>query len=257
MLSKLAAAGIEVVTDKEEFDRILESQNILQKMEASSVEEKNPLFLADEKELKAFAQKVDDWKVGKLNSTEVISAFSTSTVLQAINIPANKVSVKQDVLHKINELETVKVGKSYGHDIDIATIKKIPEFLADPVIVFDSASKPGSYVIMSETVDKNNHTIMVAMEINKQDGSVIVNNIISAYGKKDDSFFIEQIKLGNLLYQNKEKSLEWTNERGFLLPPRLTTQGSVTNGERVSQIQFLGRSFTDIGSKSGYALYAS
>ena len=34
VLSKLAAAGIEVVTDKEEFDRILESQSILQKMSA-------------------------------------------------------------------------------------------------------------------------------------------------------------------------------------------------------------------------------
>ncbi|MCR5252580.1 MAG: hypothetical protein K6C98_02570 [Treponema sp.] len=247
VLEKLSKAGIEVITDKEEFDRILEEEKILQKMETTSVEEKNPLFLADEKELKAFAQKVDDWKAGKLASTEVISEFSTSTVLQAINIPANKVSVTQDVLHKINELETVKVGKSYGHDIDIATIKKIPEFLADPVMVFDSASKSGSYVIMSETVDKNNHTIMVTMEINKQEGSVIVNNITSAYGKKDDSFFIEQIKLGNLLYQNKQKSLEWTNERGFLLPPRLTTQGSlnVTQKEDIVNKRTLNFSIND------------
>ncbi len=227
ILDKLRAAGIEVVTDKAEFDKILESYNILQKMETTSTEEKNPLFLADEKELKAFAQKVDDWKAGKLASTEVISEFSTSTVLQAINIPANKVSVTQDVLHKINELETVKVGKSYGHDIDIATIKKIPEFLADPVMVFSSASTPGSYVIMSETIDKKNRTIMVAMEINKQNANVIVNNITSAYGRNDNNFFIEQIKLGNLVYQNKQKSLEWTNERGLPLPPQMSTQGSL------------------------------
>lgn len=227
VLEKLSAAGIEVVTDKEEFDKILESHNILQKMKTSSIEEKNPLFQADEKELKAFAQKVDDWKAGKLASTEFISEFSTSTVLQAINIPANKVSITQDVLHKINELETVKVGKSYGHDIDIATIKKIPEFLADPVMVFSSSSTPDSYVIMSENVDKKNRTIMVAMEINKKDRSLIVNNITSAYGRNDNNFFIEQIKLGNLLYQNKQKSLEWTSERGLLLPSRLTTQGSL------------------------------
>lgn len=227
VLDKLAAAGIEVVSSKAEFDNILKNHNILQKMETSSTEEKNPLFLADEKELKAFAQKVDDWKAGKLSSTEFISVFSTSTVLQAINIPANKVSITQDVLKKINELETVKVGKSYGHDIDITTIKKIPEFLADPVMVFNSASTPGNYVIMSETVDKKNRTIMVAMEINKKDRSLIVNNITSAYGRNDNNFFIEQIKLGNLLYQNKQKSLEWTSERGLPLPSRLTTQGSL------------------------------
>ena len=28
-------------------------------------------------------------------------------------------------------------------------------------------------------------------------------------------------------YQNKQKSLEWTSERGLLLPSRLTTQGSL------------------------------
>lgn len=227
VLSKLKEKGIEVVTDKEEFDRILESQNILQKLEPHSTEEKNPLFLVNKNELKAFAQKIDDWKAGNLKPTEVISEFSTSTVLQAINIPANKVSVTQDVLHKINKLETVKVGKSYGHDIDIATIKKIPEFLADPVMVFGSASTPGSYVIMSETIDKKNRTIMVAMEINKQNANVIVNNITSAYGRNDNNFFIEQIKLGNLVYQNKQKSLEWTNERGLPLPPQMSTQGSL------------------------------
>ncbi len=31
----------------------------------------------------------------------------------------------------------------------------------------------------------------------------------------------------NLLYQNKQKSLEWTNERGLPLPPQMSTQGSL------------------------------
>jgi len=31
----------------------------------------------------------------------------------------------------------------------------------------------------------------------------------------------------NFLYQNKQKSLEWTSERGLPLPSRLTTQGSL------------------------------
>lgn len=228
VLDKLSKAGIEVVVDKAEFDRILEGSGVLQKMEAPASDEKDPLFSPDEKELKAFAQKIDDWKTGKLNPKKVISEFSTSEVLQAINLPANKVSVEQDVLKKINALETVKVGKSYGHDIDVATIKKIPEFLADPVMVFTSASQKGSYVIMSETVDKKNRTVMVAMEINKLSGVSIVNNITSAYGRNDNNFFIEQIKLGNLLYQDKKRSLEWSIGKGLLLPPWSTIQGSLS-----------------------------
>ena len=45
VLSKLKEKGIEVVTDKEEFDRILESQNILQKLEPHSTEEMIITFL--------------------------------------------------------------------------------------------------------------------------------------------------------------------------------------------------------------------
>lgn len=227
VLNKLKEKGIEVVTDKAEFDRILESQNILQKMEASSDEENNPLFLADEKELKAFSQKVDDWKAGNLKPTEVISEFSTSTVLQAINIPANKVSIDQLVMKKINALETEKVGNSYGHDIDIETIKKIPQYLSDPIMVYNSASRKESYTVLTEAIDKNKESILIALQINKFEDGIYVNNITSAYGKDENEWFIEQIKLGNLVYQDKKRSLEWTNHRRLSLPNQMTTQGSL------------------------------
>ena len=45
VLNKLKEKGIEVVTDKEEFKRILESQNILQKLEPHSTEEMIITFL--------------------------------------------------------------------------------------------------------------------------------------------------------------------------------------------------------------------
>jgi len=228
IINKIKAAGIEVVTDKDEFDKVLVEENIVQKMsDTPKKEEKNPLFLADENELKAFAQKVDDWKAGNLSSNEIITEFTTSTVLQAINVPANKISIEQEVLKKINAPENVKVGKSYGHDIDVEIIKQIPQFLADPVMVYNSATASDSYVIMSETVDKKNRTIMVAMKVNESKGSVVVNDITSSYGRNDNNFYIEQINLGNLVYQNKQKSLEWTHRVGLPLPQRMTTQGSL------------------------------
>ena len=47
VLNKLKEKGIEVVTDKEEFKRILESQNILQKLEPHSTEEMIITFLSN------------------------------------------------------------------------------------------------------------------------------------------------------------------------------------------------------------------
>lgn len=225
VLEKLAKAGIEVVTDKEEFDRILGTETVLQKL--SDENETNLLFLADEKELKGFAQKVDDWKAGKLGKKDIIIEFTTSLVLQAITIPANKVSINQTVLEKINLPETVKIGNSYGHDIDIETIKQIPNFLADPIMVYNSASRNDSYTVLTEAVDKNNESILVALEINKSENGILVNNITSAYGKDENEWFIEQIKLGNLVYQDKKRSLEWSNRRRLSLPNQMTTQGSL------------------------------
>ncbi|MCQ2600909.1 MAG: YifB family Mg chelatase-like AAA ATPase [Treponema sp.] len=224
ILGKIRAAGIEVVTDKDEFDRILGKEELIQKMANT---ETNPLFLADENELKAFAQKIDDWKAGNLSSNEIITEFSTSTVLQAINIPANKIAITQERLEKINAPETQKIGNSHGHDIDIETIKQIPSFLADPIMVFTSTTRTDSFTVMTEAVDKNNETILVALQISKNQGSIIVNEITSAYGKDENEWFIEQIKLGNLVYENKQKSLEWSHRRGLLLPTRMSTQGSL------------------------------
>ena len=225
ILDKLHAAGIEVVTDKEEFDRILGRETILQKM--SDEVETNPLFLADEKELKAFAQKVDDWKAGKLVSGVTIDVSSTSTVLRSVGVPANKIIVSQLVLEKMNSPENVIINNSHGHYLDMDIIKNIPNYLANPVMVFNSESIPGSFVVMTETVDSKNQTVMIALAVNKVDANIIVNNITSAYGREGNEWFIEQINLGNLIYQDKKRSLEWTNERGLSLPTQMSTQGSL------------------------------
>ena len=64
-------------------------------------------------------------------------------------------------------------------------------------------------------------------EINKSENGIFVNNITSAYGKDENEWFIEQIKLGNLVYQDIKRSLEWSNRRRLSLPNQMTTQGSL------------------------------
>lgn len=61
VLEKLAKAGIEVVTDKEEFDRILGREAILQKMSGSlSSEEQKRYFTFDEEDSQKFHAQIDD-----------------------------------------------------------------------------------------------------------------------------------------------------------------------------------------------------
>lgn len=60
-------------------------------------------------------------------------------------------------------------------------------------MVFNSATRTDSFTVMTKALNKN----------------------------------IDQIKLGNLVYENKQKSLEWSHRRGLSLPTRMSTQGSL------------------------------
>ena len=62
VLEKLKAAGIEVVTDKEEFNRILEQEKNLQKMAELTPEEKERYFTFDAEDTKRFIERVEKIK---------------------------------------------------------------------------------------------------------------------------------------------------------------------------------------------------
>lgn len=74
VLDKLAAAGIEVVSDKAEFDRILERENILQKMAGTlSEEEQRRYFTFDEKDTNNFKKQIDNWQNNNINIAKLVT----------------------------------------------------------------------------------------------------------------------------------------------------------------------------------------
>ncbi|MFI0401017.1 MAG: hypothetical protein ACH34X_18190 [Thiolinea sp.] len=150
-----------------------------------------------------------------------IALGKPSSVLQAVGIPDLPVVVTRDTIRKAsNEVK---------HNVPVEVIRQLPELMADPIMVFDSAdAKAGGSVVLVEATDKDNRSVMVAVHVNKQKGFSQVNQIASIYGRERDGDFVRWMNEGRLRYIHQQKSQQWSLSRGLQLPKEIGTAGGKT-----------------------------
>jgi len=176
-----------------------------------------------------FSNQIDKWQRGEMKSSEHFDLGRTPVVLQNIGADNLPVIMTQKVMDKITG------GK---RDIDLTELKKLPENISAPVMVFKSATTPNAYVILTEMTDKNGDSIITAMHLNKQNGFNFVNRIASVYGKESVGNFVnKQVDAGNLLYIDKNKSQQWSQSRGLQLPKLADT---ITDNKNQEQLRSRG-----------------
>lgn len=226
VLEKLAKAGIEVVTDKEEFERILGRENILQKMSGSlSSEEQKRYFTFDEEDSQKFHTQIDDWQKNNINIAKLVTVGKIPPVMKVLNIADNPIEIQYSTLNKIVRDNPFYPNDEQGHKLSLDDIYAIPSQLADPVMVFKSRTRSDSFVFFTERKDENNNSILIPLAVNKKKGRIIINEITSMYGKDNEIDFVKKnIDENNLIYADKKRSLDW---------------------ERSSQVQFLTQRFSN------------
>ena len=157
-----------------------------------------------------FINQIDKWKSGKMQPNEQFEIGQTPEVLKGLGAKDLPVVMTQNVMAKITG------GK---HNVSIDEIKNIPQAIADPIMVFKSATVKNSYVILTELTDKSGNDVVVALHLNRSEKHINVNRIASVYGKESIENFVEkQAEIGNLLYIDKNKSQQWSQSRGLQLP---------------------------------------
>ena len=178
-------------------------------------------FKPSEKVTLSFSNAIDKWLSGSLKSSEQFELGETPTILQKLNAQNFPIKMSQEVLVKITG------GK---HSISLDEIKRLPEAIHDPIMVFDSASVPNAFVIFTELTDKSGNDVVVAIHLNRKAGFNYINRIASVYGKDNIGSFIEnQISANNLRYIEKKKSQDWLRSRGLQLPKLNTILNSNNN----------------------------
>ncbi|MDD5068804.1 MAG: hypothetical protein PHN89_04370, partial [Candidatus Pacebacteria bacterium] len=157
----------------------------------------------------SFSEQLDDIAAGKItNRRQSIEISDTPFVLEKLGAEQLPVVVTHGTIEKATE------GK---HGISFETLKQLPEQLADPVMVFDSATEADSLVVMTE-LKQDGKTIVAAVQLSKGMGNNIVNDIVSIHPRSNEYHFINWINQGLLRYMNKSKSRAWSLASGLQLP---------------------------------------
>ncbi|MBQ7032913.1 MAG: hypothetical protein IJN25_04550 [Clostridia bacterium] len=203
----------------------------------SKDEETEGIFSAPQEVTEKLSTQVDAWLSGKMGSSDVFDIGQTPMVLQQLGALDLPVSMSQEVMAKIT-------GEK--HNISLGEIKRLPQAIADPIMVFQSATVQDALVILTELSDKSGNDVVVAMHLNRRRGFNNINRISSAYGKNNIGNFIsQQIEAGNLKYADKKMSQEWLRSRGLQLPKLntiLNSNNSILQKEDIVNKYFIKKS---------------
>ena len=167
-------------------------------------------FTVDEKTVSNLSKQIDKWFAGDIDKNEYFDIGNTPIVLQKLGANKLPVVMSQNVMVKINGAK---------HSISLDEIKSIPQAIANPIMVFKSATVDNAFVMLTTLNDNFGNDVIAAIHLNKKHNRINVNNIASVYGKDNISNFVQtQFNLGNVKYLDKIKSQEWSTSRGLRLP---------------------------------------
>lgn len=196
-----------------------------------------------------FDEQIDKWSAGEMRSGLDFRVCNTPNSLKKIGIEDMPIVMTQKVMKKITG------GK---HDLSLNEIKKIPQNLAEPIMVFKSATQNNAFVVLTEMNDMHGDAVVVALHVNKEYKHMKVNNIASVYGKKNiENFIGMQSEAGNLLYIDKNKSQQWSQSRGLRLPKLADTiidNDSVSQKENNVNTQYMQNGENDVKSTRKFSV---
>lgn len=169
-----------------------------------------------------FAEQVDKVLSGAdVSSTHLEVLKTTPPILRMLGVP--NLPILMTARHVKTTVQESGTDSANYHGLGVDVVKRLPELIADPVMVMDSLTKEDSIVIVTETTDKENRPVIGAIKLDGvgRDGKTIIraNILASAYGKDNfESFIRHNIEEGTVLYADKEKSQALSVNPGIQFP---------------------------------------
>lgn len=215
------------IPTEEDLVNAQEERNESAEAEPKANEDKTKGETADEKlaaDSKAWKRTLAEaWK-GNMPGSQMLKVMETPLALQLVGAKDLPMYIKQSKLMDIR-------GKH--HEMTKETFQKLPKYLADPMIIFKSRTKPGRIVagldLVAKYIDKKTKkeirlNVIVPVSLDARKNLTEVNVIASAYGKETNdheinyTWFWDNIREGNTLYINKNKAAAFYHAAGLQLP---------------------------------------
>ena len=181
---------------------------------------------------KSFAEQVDEVLNGvNMTETHLKLLDETPILLQKAGLPNLPMLMTASHLKTITSNSGLTKANYHGLSVDV--VKKMPEYISDPIIIADSLTRKDSIVVITEAIDYENRPIIAAIlleGVGRIDGKHINANIMtSAYGKDNFQSFLNRIADTNsVIYWNKKKSQDLSVSLGVQFPNAITSLNSNT-----------------------------
>ena len=178
-----------------------------------------------------FASQVDAVLSGADTNNSHLKLMDTPTLLQEAGLPNLPILMTAKHLKTITSTSTK--GNANYHGLDVEIVKKLPEYISDPVLMADSLTREDSIVIITEAIDSENRPVIAAIMLNGKgaldDRYIDANIMTSAYGKDNFQSFLDRIADNNaVIYWDEKKSRDLSVNLGLQLPNIITSLDSGT-----------------------------
>ena len=184
------------------------------------------------KDTEAWERQLDDFAVGRGNKIRGLTVGTTPDVLRRLGAKPLPIEMARRNLTKV-------LAK---HEVPLDTLRDLPKHLADPLMVFKSATMSNAYVMLTE-MERNGENLVAAIHFDVETGRTRINDIASIHDRSTTRdtgekvpgwvWVKNQIAAGNLRYYDKTRSSRWFRERtGLQLP-------SVVNRESYRGVKIL------------------
>lgn len=135
-------------------------------------------------------------------SSKMLPVMDTPLVLQLVGAKHLPMFLAGSKLQKI---------KNDHPELTKAILYKLPEYMADPMIIFKSNTVPGRVVMGLSLKDSAGVNVVVPIELNARGGRIDMNVLTPIYGRgnrrhtdNDYKWFVDNVISGNTLYVNKK-----------------------------------------------------
>lgn len=228
VLDKLAAAGIEVVTDKNKFETILSNAEILQKMQKEiSVED---LFISQNDE--NLNSEIDKITINDVNIYNKYINISKDTpfILKEFGLENYPVNIYKQKLARALFLEKEKYGErpTHGHKGEFTEkeVKEVFKNIGNPRYIFNSKrdiTNPEHFYLIGvyDVFDKQGNPMMLSFHYDKNRKEIEANWITAVYGKNLNTLVNDWVRKGFLEYKN-DLELENASEEAVALYMRVS-----------------------------------
>lgn len=147
---------------------------------------------------------------GTLLKGHVYQLGNPNNILRCAGIPDLSIELAASRL-------SLKASKTYesNHPFELSAVMNLPVAIQNPIAVFDSKTRPGSKVIMTELTDSKGNYFVIAMQTNIPKNrygtrTIQINDIRSVYPKDNIRDIVNWINRGDLLkWADKTKLGNW------------------------------------------------